>query len=204
MRTTTLLLAGLLALGVAPARADDAGSSGARPDPQQRWARWQGRLNLGTNAPAWRLGVDGPAVKLNSASLMGDFYFSRTTGTARLGGFRATSGLVIGPRGSLAALQSAPATGSAFSIGSRPLGSAALPLAGDAPAESATVPYLGLGYTGLSVRSRFSFSADLGLAGQSGGAVRLGRTFTATSNLDDTVRDIRLAPLLQLGVSYAF
>ena len=208
MRTASALLAGLvaglLALFAAPVGAADRDDATARID-QQRWARWQGRLNLGTTAPAWRLGVDTPSVKLSSASLMGDYYFFRAEpGGTRLGGFRATSGLVIGPRGTAASFQPAAATGSPFSIGSRPLGATASPFAGEAAAESATVPYLGLGYTGLAVRSRLSFSADLGLAGHNGGGVRLGRAFNGTQNLDDAVRELRLAPLLQFGVSYAF
>ena len=38
----------------------------------------------------------------------------------------------------------------------------------------------------------------------SGGAVKLGRSPGAGQNLDDAVREMRLTPVLQLGVSYSF
>ncbi|MEO7339001.1 MAG: hypothetical protein ABIV63_20700, partial [Caldimonas sp.] len=63
----------------------------------------------------------------------------------------------------------------------------------------------GIGYTGLSPHGGWSFRADLGLVSLSpGGAVRLGRLVTGNQNLDDAVRDLRLSPVMQLGVSYAF
>jgi hypothetical protein len=37
-----------------------------------------------------------------------------------------------------------------------------------------------------------------------GNVVRFGRVFSGNQNLDDVVRDLRLAPVLQLGVTYAF
>jgi hypothetical protein len=35
-------------------------------------------------------------------------------------------------------------------------------------------------------------------------AVRLGKVFNGTLTLDDTLREMRFSPLLQLGVSYSF
>ena len=73
------------------------------------------------------------------------------------------------------------------------------------PGEVASLPYLGLGYTGLSARTRWSFSADLGLVALYPGNVsRMGRVMGGTQSLDDLVRDLRLAPLFQLGASYSF
>ena len=64
---------------------------------------------------------------------------------------------------------------------------------------------MGVGYTGLSVRGGWSVSADLGLVAQNpSNAVRLGRLFGSGQNLDDMVRDLRMTPMFQLGVSYAF
>ena len=37
-----------------------------------------------------------------------------------------------------------------------------------------------------------------------GTAVKLGKVFTGNQALDDTVRDMRWSPVLQLGVSYSF
>ena len=208
MRKTVWMLLGSISLTMGPVMAADGEDLTTGPD-QPQWARWQGRLSLGTNAPLWRLGVESPAPKLNSASLMGDYYFGRSlTGAGRLGGFRATSGLIFGPRGVLSTGQpglAGLASGNAFNIGSRLLGQAPMPHGNDAASENATLPYLGFGYTGLSVRSGWTFSADLGLIAQnSGNAARLGRVFSGGQSLDDAVRDLRMAPLLQFGVSYSF
>jgi hypothetical protein len=200
--TTAWMLAGvLLIVPVTPLIAAEA--DGVKPGGAQvPWARWQGRLSLVTTSDPWRLGVEGPSVKLSSATLMGDYYFARSwTGLDRPGGLRATSGLIFGPR-------SAPSTGqpggnaygSTFSIDSR---SAArpLPYSSDVTADNATVPYLGIGYTGLSPRNGWGFSADLGLVAKGS---RLARNSGVGPSLDDAVRDIRMTPLLQLGASYSF
>ena len=203
MRKTIWILAGVLTLAAAPAWSAD---GDAAAPAQEAWARWQGRLSLGTSIPAWRQSIDGPAPRNPNASMMGDYYFSRSfAGVAQLGGFRATSGLIFGPRGVLSTGQPALSSGSAFSIGSRLLGQTSSPYTTEATGDNATQPYFGFGYTGLSVHSGWSFSADLGLVAQSSGsAVRLGRVFTSGQSLDDAVRDLRLAPLVQLGVSYSF
>ena len=75
-----------------------------------------------------------------------------------------------------------------------------MPYTSDTTGDNATLPYLGFGYTGLSARSGWSFSADLGLVAQTPGGIKVIRS----QSLDDAVREMRLAPLLQLGVSYAF
>ena len=206
MCKTAWMLVGSISLAVAaPVMAAD--GEGLSPSSGQLpWARWQGRLSLGVNATPWRLGVESPALKLSSASLMGDYYFGRSlTGSGRLGGFRATSGLIFGPRGVLSAGQPSQASGNTFSIGSHLLGQTPMPYTTDAAGDNATLPYLGFGYTGLAARSGWSFSADLGLVAQSpGNAVRLGRVVSGGQSLDDVVRDMRMAPLLQFGVSYSF
>ncbi len=208
MRNTAWMLAGALALTTALTASVIAadGDGTALGSNQLSWARWQGRLSLGTAATPWRLGAENPAPKLSSASLMGDYYFSRSlTGPLQLGGFRATSGLIFGPRSMLSIGQPGLSTGSAFSIASRSFGQAAMPYANDAANESTTLPYLGVGYTNLSVRSGWSFSADLGLVAQSAGSAgRLGRSLYGSQSLDDAVREMRMTPLLQLGVSYSF
>ena len=75
----------------------------------------------------------------------------------------------------------------------------------DGATDSATLPYLGVGYSGLSLRGGWSFSADLGLvAFAPGNAVKLGRVIGGTQGLDDLLRDLRMSPVIQLGVSYSF
>ena len=206
MRKTTWMLMGLIALASAPARAAD--GAGLTPT-GETWARWQGRLSFGTSTPAWQPGaaeLNAPVGKPNRMSLMGDYYLtsSLADGPGNLGGWRATSGVILGPRGQLWAGQ-ASTTGSGFNVDSRPVGPGAALYANDAIGDTATLPYLGLGYTGLSLRGGWSFSADLGLVAQSpGNALRLGRALGGGQSLDDAVRELRIAPLLQVGVSYAF
>lgn len=202
MRKTAWMIAGALA-ALPLASAMSAEGDGLRAGTNQApWARWQGRLSLVTAADPWRLGVEGRAVKLSSASVMGDYYFGRSlTGPNQLGGVRATSGLIFGPRYALSTGQPGWATGGPISIGSRSVGRAPMPYASDASSENATLPYLGIGYTGLSPRNGWGFSADLGLVGKTAGnGLRTG----GGQSLDDTIRDMRMRPLLQLGASYSF
>ena len=76
---------------------------------------------------------------------------------------------------------------------------------GEATGDASATPYLGIGYTGSSLKGGWGISADLGLMAitQSSG-VRLGKIFNGNQNLDDSVRELRLSPVLQVGVSYAF
>lgn len=203
MRKTAWMLAGVLAALPLTHTAGAAEGDGLRAGVSQiPWARWQGRLSLVTATDPWRLGVEGRAVKLSSASLMGDYYFARSlTGLDRPGGLRATGGLIFGPRAMALAGQAGPTGGSAFSIGSRSIGRTAALYPGDVAGETATLPYLGIGYTGLAPRSGWGFSADLGLIAKSPGhSPRIG----GGQNLDDLIRDMRMTPLLRFGVSYSF
>jgi hypothetical protein len=181
---------------------------------QADWSRWQGRISIGNGGgnSFWRTPslLDQDTARPVSLSLMGDYYFTRSLlGVGTQGGFRATSGLIVGPRSQAWSGQPGLGAGSAFSVGNRLLlGSAAgtAPYLRDPSTEgTATLPYLGVGYTGLSPRGGWSFSADLGLVAQyPGNAVRLGRAFGSGQSLDDAVRDLRMAPMFQFGVSYSF
>lgn len=172
----------------------------------EAWPRWQARLSLGTS-PAGMSGAAAPesASQVVAASLLGDYYFS----TPRLGsaevrsGFRATSGLLYGSAwGSLSGAVVGGSGASGLGLARQNL--AAVPPGVDA-VDSTTLPYLGLGYTQVSAGG-WGISADIGLVAQSpGSAWRLGRAlFGPSRGLDDAVRDLRLTPLLQLGVRYKF
>ena len=193
MQRLTWMIFGLLVAAASAAQAGD--GAGITPSAEQfQWARWQGRVSVGAE-PA--------GLKLNTVSLMGDYYFTGSLlGSRRAGGFRATSGLLLGPRTQSWLGQPGLSAGSAFSITTQAFGQpTALPAAGETPTDTATLPYLGLGYTGLSLRGGWSFNADLGLVARSpGNVVKFGRS----QSLDETVRELRLAPLLQFGVSYSF
>jgi len=170
-----------------------AGGEGLSADPDRvPWARFQVRVLPSTAAPGWRAELaplERTGLRVASLGLLGDAYFGHSPGDAGSAprGFRATSGIIVGWRRPL-------------------LGASAVPGSSADPAtEGATVPYLGLGYSSLVARSGWSFSADLGVVSRSpGSAVRLGRVFTGGQSLDEVVRDMRLAPHVQLGVSYSF
>ncbi|MGY4827832.1 hypothetical protein ACVNIS_04545 [Sphaerotilaceae bacterium SBD11-9] len=179
------LWVGAVALAASAAHAAPGDSQQYQSD-QQAWEGLKGRLTLGTTVTPFRADfgvVTGDEQKVSSLSVMGDYYFSRPWLGTR-GGLRATSGLLLGQRSSL---WSSP---SAMDHRSGP----------DNTAEpTSTLPYLGVGYTGLSSKGGWGLSADLGLMAYSRSNMRLG-----TQSLDDTMRDLRFSPLLQLGVSYSF
>ena len=191
MQKLTWMIFGLFAAFAAQA----SDGAGITPSTEQlQWARWQGRMSVGAE-PA--------GLKLHTISLMGDYYFTGSLlGSRRTGGFRATSGLLLGPRTQSWLGQPGLNSGNSFSITAQVFGPAATPpAAGETPSDNSTLPYLGLGYTGLSLRGGWSFNADLGLVARSpGNVVKFGRN----QSLDDTVRELRLSPLLQFGVSYSF
>jgi hypothetical protein len=192
---SSLLLAAVM---VGNAQADSA--AGLRsPGADELWPRWQGRILVGTVAPVWRhLGWDAADAprgeRLDSLSVLGDYYFAPVGPSS---GFRATSGLIIGT----ASNRSLSSFGA---LGLRPALAPIQRLPGD-QLERGTLPYLGLGYTRVSTRQGWGFSADIGLIARNpGSAVRLGRAFGGGQPLDELLRDMRLSPLVNLGVSYSF
>lgn len=204
------MLAGTLAAALG-APAWSAQGDGLIPNVDQLpWARLQSRISLTTPSARWQgseIGRSGAGLTVRSASVFGDYYFSGSVWSALpAGGFRATSGVILGPRSqawpvSVAGGRSAVS----FSLDRRVFGSSSAPLAVDGSNDTTTTPYVGIGYTGLSARGDWSFSADMGMAAYgSGAAVKLGRSLGAGQNLDDAVREMRLTPVLQLGVSYSF
>lgn len=162
------------------------------------WPRWQARVSIQTAPAPWRselAGAPSSGLRVRSLGLMGDYYFMPAPlGERSSGGFRATSGVVLG---SASGLWSLPG-GTPRRI-AEPASSGA-----EAGFESpGTVPYAGVGYTGWSRRGGWGFSADLGLMAV-GTRVRLGQPVNMAPRLDEVVRDLRLMPVLQLGVSYSF
>lgn len=181
----------------------------APPKDSDVWPQWQARITISTAALApVRLAPDSwssARQTVQAGGLLSDYYFDMPglRLPAATGGMRATSGLLAGPRG-LAASGIAP----------RPRGDARLglsvqsgvsPMAGDG--ADGTVPYLGLGYTGLSLKGGWGLTADLGLVAEApGNAGRVGRALfgSGSQSWDAALRDMRFSPVLQLGVNYAF
>lgn len=201
MRSHTMSLGMCAALTLAGAASAAGDGLKARPE-DSLWARWQGRLSLATAAPIWRasLSESEPAgIRVQGVTLAGDYFFSgERTG---LVGLRATTALIVGPR---AQATSAPSGWGPMGF-ERRWGPAGVTGSATEPGDVASLPYLGLGYTGLSARARWSFHADLGLVAMyPGNVARMGRVVGGTQSLDELVRDLRLAPLVQMGVSYSF
>lgn len=176
-----------------------AAQSGGLAASESAWSlpRLQARVGLNTLHPA-----DGQVApwQQQAGVVLGDYYFSR----ARLGtsdvssGFRATSGLWLGPR-SLAL--STPALAGSHGLSMTLSRQARLTMPTDTAAEpwSAT-PYLGVGWSGASLRGGWGVTADFGFAARSANGLRPG----SSQGLDDLLRELRLTPVLHLGVSYAF
>jgi hypothetical protein len=167
------------------------------------WATFQSRIGYAPGAPGWRADLaplERSGLQVGSVGLLGDVYFGADRAAPGLpaSGFRATSGVLIGAR--------SPLLGAAGTADRRLFGASAAPIAPIEPAlESATLPYVGIGYSNLWGKSGWSFSADLGVVSQSpANAVRFGRVFGGSQSLDDVIRDMRLGPVVQLGVSYSF
>ncbi len=197
------------ALTMAGARAEGEGLA-ANAD-RVPWARFQSRIAYAPGAPGWRADLapfERSGLQVGGVGLLGDVYFG-SSAPARVnapGGFRATSGLLVSARSAWLNAVSTPSNG-LLASDRRLFGPSAAPLSysTDSSLESATVPYIGIGYSNLSAKSGWHFSADLGVVSQSpGNAVRFGRVFGGSQSLDDVVRDMRLAPVVQLGVSYSF
>lgn len=166
------------------------------------WSRWQARLGLATTASA----IDpGTLWHASAGQLLGDYYWSglRPAGASLSGGFRATGGLLLGQR-SLAlgtpTLSAPLGVGLTLSRIARP--STGL---GEVMGEPwSAAPYVGIGYSGISIRGGWGFTADVGLAGATGG-LRTRRDATFSSQgAEDLLRELRLTPVLQVGASYAF
>jgi len=134
--------------------------------------------------------------------LLGDYYLTGPGfgGSELSGGLRLTSGLAIGPRDGIAALP-VSRVGGGLQLGQREQGSTLAERYG----EQVTLPYIGVGYTTLSAREGWGLSADIGLGGQRPGErVRFGAGNPTAAQFESVLNDLRLAPVIQLGVSYAF
>jgi len=168
----------------------------------------QGRITLGLGVEAGASDPSGNLARFSGASVMGDYYFGRHAGReGDAAGFRATSGVLLGSRLGLWNAPVAAAQVSSLVTMERHSFSLITPLRGpDAASQDAgTVPYVGLGYSGTSLKGGWGFSADLGLmALNPASAVRFGRVLNGAQSLDDLLRELRPSPMLQLGASYTF
>jgi len=120
-------------------------------------------------------------VATGSIRLLGDYYFV-DPGQTSLG--PATSSLVGGFRASTGVVSLA-----------QPLS-----LYDTRPDPLQSLPYIGLGYSHLWLKSQLSLNADFGLASQTHGHGLL----TSASSLDDVASQLRWAPVMAVNVRYSF
>jgi hypothetical protein len=169
---------------------------------------WQARLQLSSLAPAPAGTYEAQRYggsRLLSASLLGDYYLTGSGLGGVHGGLRATGGVMLGSlsqsSAGLALGASAGPSNQHLAIGQRNISSPSPQ--GDASDPYGSMSYLGLGYTGQSLRGGWGFSADLGLVnGSVTSGLRLGSN--STQAMEDVLRDMRFRPVLQLGLSYSY
>jgi len=145
-----------------------------------------GVLGGGAASARWqaRLERDGSAplpsgMPQQTLRLLGDYQLDALR-LGQTGGLRLTGGLLINLRNT-----------------------AALGLAStDAPPP--TLPYAGIGYASGNLSGSWGFSADLGLAANGLGLSLGNRNGPLGLGLDGGLRDLRLQPMLRLGMSLSF
>ncbi len=175
--------------------------------------RWQSRIELSQriggrrHGDPYNLATDTTRSSLRGLAMLRDYYFDRGAPaeltSAAAGGLRATGGLVVTQRSAWATGSSR--RGSAYGTSAPGLTGHALASGWSDPNNDVVpVPYLGLGYTDLPLRTGWGFRADFGLmALRPQSAVKFGSALSA-QGIDDLLRDLRLSPLIQIGVSYSF
>jgi hypothetical protein len=171
-------------------------------DEAQFGPRLQARIGLNTSTT---LGDGAQASWQTQAGvLLGDYYFSRT----RLGegqvssGFRATSGVLLGQRSLALGTPALGGSAQAMSVTLVRQPRWAMGVSESAAEPWAAAPYIGVGWTGTSLRGGWGVSADFGFVGRSSG--NGGLRVNGSQAVDDLLRELRISPMVQLGVSYAF
>jgi hypothetical protein len=161
-------------------------------------------LRLGYQSTAWLSPISPMA-----AAVSGDYYFSKNLAdaTSPRTGFRASSVLLIRQPGiSLSDLAWSSRAAASFSSPVRLTLPSPAPGMPDPGADNVSaMPYVGFGYSDISLKTGWGFWADIGLVVQSpGNALGLGRVLSGTQGVEELMRDLRMAPMVQLGVSYSF
>ena len=180
MRQAVLLhgVVALLASLAGAAAAQDRGLTA--PADALTGSRWQARLEIqGLLAPA-AAGLTASSASLKNAQtlrLLGDYPIDALRLGAS-GGLRLTGGLLINLRNTNTQAANADPV--------------------------PTLPYAGIGYAGASLRGDWGFSADFGLAAAGLGLSLGNRGNTLGVGMDGGLRDLRLQPMLRLGMNLSF
>jgi hypothetical protein len=187
----------VLLLSTAAAAVHAAGGLVA-PAAETVWPQWQARVSLQTaNMSPLSLSrqLDGGGAQqgVQGGAILGDYYFARPS----FGGFRASGGLMVGSIGGLpvGGAAAGPRLGLSLTSALAPHPASSTDVANG---NNNTLPYLGLGFSGAPWRNGLAISADLGLVAGRGSAL------FGNQGFEGTLRELRLSPVLQLGVRYAF
>ena len=178
MRRFLWVLSCLAALIAAPARAQDRGL--ALTADALGGAQWQsrfehdGRPPVGQDRSLWLQAAQPQPQRLR---LLGDYQFNRLR-LGDTGGLRLTAGLLVNLRPS--------STSATLTVD-----------------DSTALPYAGIGWAGGSSLGTWGISADLGLAAQGLGSLRLDRLFNGGNGLSVDGAP-RLLPIVRLGMHLAF
>lgn len=178
MRRFLWVLSCLAALIAAPAPAQDRGL--ALTVDALGGAQWQSRFEhdgrpfVGRDRSLWLQAAQAPPQVLR---LLGDYQFNRLR-LGETGGLRLTAGLLVNLR--------PPSTSATLTID-----------------DSTALPYAGIGWAGGSSLGTWGISADLGLAAQGLGSLRLDRLFNGGNALSVNGAP-RLLPIVRLGMHLAF
>lgn len=206
----------VIAMGMAvslPTRAVD-GPGLQATDSSWFHGRWQARIELSQGLSGrlpvdrYQLAADSSRNSLRRLSVLRDYYFDwgdeAATAPAAASGLRATGGLVATTRSAA----TSPSPRRSGVSGLPPQALAGRTMAGGWPDPNndlVSVPYVGVGYTELPLHTGWGFRADLGLmALRPQSAVKFGSVLSGPQVMDDLLRDMRLSPLIQIGVSYSF
>jgi hypothetical protein len=162
------------------------------------WPRWQTRIALQTTnlAPVSLADRASPARGLQGGAVLGDYTFARPS----FGNFRATSGVLAGALGGASALAAMALPGQRVSLALQAAGPSLVLTEG--PESPSALPYLGLGFSTPASAYGLAVSADVGLVAEH--ASGLGRAVLGMQGLDAAQRELRLSPVLQLGLRYTF
>jgi len=145
------------------------------------------------------------ARSFKGGALFGDYYFAQPS----FGSFRASSGLVIGGLGGMPLFNTGVDSRLGLTLSSASPGTSpvAAPSTWSHIGSDSTValPYLGLGFSSAASRSGLSVSADLGVVAEGTSPFTgAARALLGMQGADSARRDMRLSPLLQVAMRYAF
>jgi hypothetical protein len=159
------------------------------------WPQWQARVHVHT-ASLLPFGV-AKSLEVKGGAVLGDYLLAQPS----FGVFRATGGIVAGSLAGAPLYKALPGQAPGLFVQGHGLQPALLPVT-DSPQP---LPYLGLGFSSAPLGSGFSISADLGLVSQNpGSSVELGRALLGNQGVERAFRELRLSPMAQLSVRYAF